>query len=436
MSTHTAQPTGRRKITLPQLGAEIGRAVVTPSTSPGRALAAFKRAAAALGISRRLVDLIDCLMSYSPAQDWEGGPGLGPIVWPSDAELEDRLCVGASQRKAVVRAALDAGFIRLRRSPNGKRWGRRAKGPREGRIVEAYGFDLAPLAERAAEFDQVAAEWQARREEGRRLRREITSSRNYILSLIDLAMAQGLDGAEWSASAVQADALWRQRGSQRDPMSLVPIAARLRALSSHIEARIATGLEAAQAVNTAPMEAKYRPHYTTTKHLSIANATTTATSPAGPYRPIADDERSSSGRPKQQTAQPPQQTRAGVVQPSAMRGFVVTPGFILTMAPAFRDWTDSARPGWDELDRAAFHVRSSLGISPHAWGQARIMLGQEEAITVLAAICARHSVGKVRSPGGLMRRIVELHQTGELRLDRTLFGLADKARQQTRAASG
>ena len=119
-----------------------------------------------------------------------------------------------------------------------------------------------------------------------------------------------------------------------------------------------------------------------------------------------------------------------------MRGFVVTPGFILEMAPAFRDWTDSARPGWDELDRAAFHVRSSLGISPHAWGQARMLLGQEEAITVLAAICARHSAGKVRSPGGLMRRIVELHQTGELRLDRTLFGLADKARQQTRAASG
>jgi len=38
------------------------------------------------------------------------------------------------------------------------------------------------------------------------------------------------------------------------------------------------------------------------------------------------------------------------------------------------------------------------------------MLGQEEAITALAAICARHAAGKVRSPGGLMRRMVELHQ--------------------------
>ncbi len=60
--------------------------------------------------------------------------------------------------------------------------------------------------------------------------------------------------------------------------------------------------------------------------------------------------------------------------------------------------------------------------------------GQEEAITALAAICARHAAGKVRSPGGLLRRMVELHQQGELRLDRTLFGLADKVRKETGAA--
>ena len=114
----------------------------------------------------------------------------------------------------------------------------------------------------------------------------------------------------------------------------------------------------------------------------------------------------------------------------------MTPGFILTVAPAFRDWTSNARSGWEELNQAAFNVRSALGISPHAWGQARIMLGQEEAITALAAICAGHAAGKVRSPGGLLRRMVELHQRGELRLDRTLFGLADKVRKEAGAAGG
>ena len=49
MHAHTAPPTGRRKITLPQLRAEAAGAVPLPPTSPGRALAAFKRAAVALG---------------------------------------------------------------------------------------------------------------------------------------------------------------------------------------------------------------------------------------------------------------------------------------------------------------------------------------------------------------------------------------------------
>jgi len=46
--------------------------------------------------------------------------------------------------------------------------------------------------------------------------------------------------------------------------------------------------------------------------------------------------------------------------------------------------------------------------------------------TALAAICAGHAAGKVKSPGGLLRKMVELHQKGTLRLDRTLFGLAEK----------
>ena len=53
----------------------------------------------------------------------------------------------------------------------------------------------------------------------------------------------------------------------------------------------------------------------------------------------------------------------------------------------------------------------------------------------LAAICARHAAGKVRLPGGTLRRMVELHQAGELRLDWTLLGLADKVREEADAIS-
>ena len=338
-----------------------------------------------------------------------------------------------------MRAALDAGFMRLRRSPTGKRWGHRDKAGRDGRILNAYGFDLAPLAERAAEFERLAADWEVRRDEGRRLRREITCSRNHVLSLVDLAVAQGLEGTDWTVAAVQTDSLWRERGSQRDPLPLVPIAARLRALSIHVQEQVMAGLAAVEAVRIAPAGAEYRPHLTTTNQLLIAPANTNPTDEAGPNRPIAEQEKGSDGR----VAQPmvPLQSRVGPtreseMQANALRGFVVPAGFILTIAPAFRDWTSSARAGWDELDQAAAHVRSALGISPHAWGQACIVLGTREAITALAAISARHAAGDVRSPGGLLRKMVELHQTGRLRLDRTLFGLAEKATGGRRQNAG
>ena len=422
------RPTGRRKITLPQLQAEAAGPVPFSPASPGRVLAAFKRAAPALGVSRRVVDLVDTLMSHNRPHDWDGG--LGPIVWPSDVELEDRLCVGPSQRKALVRAALDAGFVRLRRSPTGRRWGHRKGSGYEAPIVEAYGFDLSPLGERMAEFERASAEWEARREEGKRLRREITVSRNRVLELVDLAGAQGLASKEWAAAAAQANALWGERGAQRDPLPLVPIAARLRALAILTQERLTAAVESKEIDPAGP---ENQPHFITTNKLLIAKATTTPTHEAGPDRPNARERESSNDRQDRRMAVQGVRVgpaREGTTQPSALGGFIVTPTFLLMVTPEYRDLVRRPRAGWAELYEAADHVRSALGISPHAWGQACVTLGRQEAVVALTAICARRAIAKVKSPGGLLRRMVELHGEGKLRLDKTCFGLADRLKKQ------
>ncbi len=425
-----SRPTGLRKITVSQLQAEAAGPVPFSPASPGRMLAAFKRAAPALGVSRRVVDFVDYLMSHNRPHDWDSGPG--PIVWPSDVELEDRLCIGRSQCKALVRAATDAGFVRLRRSPTGRRWGHRTGSGYEGRIVEAYGFDLSPLGERMAEFECASAEWEARRDEGKRLRREITVSRNRVLALVDLATAQGLADEGWAAAAAQANALWGERGSQRDPLPLVPIAARLRALAILTQERLTAALAAVDSVEhgeTDPAGPENRPHFTTTNELLIVKTNTPPAHKAGPNRPMAHEEAGSDGLPSQQVVLRKGRvgpSRENPAQVSALRGFVVTPMFLMMVAPAFRDWVSSARAGWAELYQAADYVRSGLGISPYAWGQACIVLGRQEATAALATICARHADGKVKSLDGLLRCMVDLHGKGTLRLDRTLFGLAAK----------
>ncbi len=350
----------------PQLRAGAAGAAAFTPTTPGRALAAFKRAEPALGVPAQVVKLVDYLVGRTRPQDWDGGPGLGPIAWPSDAELEDRLNVGPSQRKATIRAALDAGYVRLRRSPNGKRFGHRDK---QGCITDAYGFDLAPLAERIAEFERLSAEWEARRDEGRRLGREITSTRNHVLALVDLALAHELAGEDWPAAAAKADALWHGRGTQRDPLALVPIAARLRALDIHVGEQVAAALAAVEHGEhgeTDPMGSEYRPHLTTTTQLFIAKANTNGPAEpaeAGPKGPIAHGEESSRSQLAWHAAERPAQTgptlkvvadsstvvktphsQKGAMPSCPLRGFVVTPRFILEIAPIFRDWTSSAWP--------------------------------------------------------------------------------------------
>ena len=127
-----------------------------PKQTPGGVLAAFKAAAPFLGFSRTVVHAIDWLFAFTQAQDW--APDSEPVVWPSAGLQQHALGLGPTQTKTLNRHMAELGLLTMKDSPNGKRYGRRD--PR-GRIIEAYGFNLAPLAIRQAEFEAVAAEGRA-----------------------------------------------------------------------------------------------------------------------------------------------------------------------------------------------------------------------------------------------------------------------------------
>src|SRR5512144_2737592 len=122
------------------------------AVSKGQALAALKQAARPLGLSHRLRDAIDVLFAFSQPQDWQ--PGSRPIVWPSNRKLETTLGVGRRQVQNLLNALIRAKLITPVDSPTGRRWGQRDA--KTGKIVEAYGFDLSPIALRHAEFVTLA----------------------------------------------------------------------------------------------------------------------------------------------------------------------------------------------------------------------------------------------------------------------------------------
>ncbi|WP_370648464.1 replication initiation protein RepC [Acidomonas methanolica] len=44
---------------------------------------------------------------------------------------------------------------------------------------------------------------------------------------------------------------------------------------------------------------------------------------------------------------------------------------------------------------------------------------------MVAVIAVRHERGEIRNPGGYMREMINRHLSGELHLDRSLYGLSD-----------
>ena len=139
------QAPGLRKLTPQMLGTiEVAEThKFTSEMQPGQVLAAFKAAAPYLGLRPSVVHAIDWLFRFTDPLDWQ--PSSRPIVWPSAAMQQQELGLGPSQVKNLNRHLVELGLVVMRDSPNGKRYGRRDP---QGRIVEAYGFDLSPLASR------------------------------------------------------------------------------------------------------------------------------------------------------------------------------------------------------------------------------------------------------------------------------------------------
>jgi replication initiation protein RepC len=434
MQSATA-PTGRRKMTARMLSAQAAYGGNYEPTTPGKVLSAFKRASNALGIPRRLVDLVDYLVGRTFAADWSGD---AVMAWPSNATLGDALDLGRTQIKTLIRVGQELGLFEMRDAPNGQRYGHR----HAGRVTSAYGFDLTPLAVRRAEFEQIAAAHVEQRREAGRLRSEIIAVRNRVLSLAELGQENGSAG-DWEGVTSEAYRIAGRRSGSYDPRHLSEILADLRELhEAAIEALtpaapvdnppISADHSWSRSVDTDPKGPENRPAITPTNPPSIAKANTEADGPSRPevIRIGATPQRSDRNTRSAEAAPVKSDKREGRRE-SALRGFVVTTDFILRIAPAFQSWTKGQQPSWRDLLEASWMVRSDLGISQHAWAQACVTLGQTEAVTMLAAISARHDAGDVKSPGGLMRRMVELHERGELRLDRTLFGLADGLKERS-----
>jgi replication initiation protein RepC len=249
-------PTGFRRMTPGLLkadrSAEGFKGLPEGVSSPGQLLAAVKAAAPRLGVSPRLVHAVDWLFRFTQPQDWE--KDSRPIVWPSASMQEEALGLSPTQVKEINRRLIELGLVTMKDSPNGKRYGQRDP---KGRIVEAYGFDLAPIAARHAEFRRLAEEGRAERLAMGRLRRRATIARKAIVQILETAAEYAIEGEEWQTLARETEALTRAlRAVERlDEVEtgVTSLERRQQAARERLEAVLGT-------VESDPKGAENRPH--------------------------------------------------------------------------------------------------------------------------------------------------------------------------------
>jgi replication initiation protein RepC len=441
---YAGAPTGFRRLTPSLLQAD--RAADRFDGLPdgveyhGELLAAFKAAAPRLGLSVRLVHALDWLFRFTRPQDWDEGGR--PVVWPSASMQQEALGLSESGVRNINRGLIDAGLITMKDSPNGKRYGRR---DHQGRITEAYGFDLSPIATRHAQFLRLAAEAKAERELIGRLRRRATIARKAIAQILETVAEYGFGGEEWSRLRHETQALIKALRRLERPEEITIGVGSLERRQTEARSRLEQLLDA---VDSTPKPAENCGHNIPTKPANYSEKNTVtapqegksasapeASDPASDVGQAGGDDtqgrptsQSSSSGPtiepepqagqgeKQRTPPPPDRTDSGTVLRLSIDE-------LMRLAPRLRIYLKSPRPAWPEIVDAAVWLRGELGVSKSLWGEACIAMGREQAAIAVAIVSAKPETHFRSTPGGYFHGMVMKAKTGDLNLARTVWGL-------------
>jgi replication initiation protein RepC len=422
----------------------------------GALLAAFKAAASRLGLAPRTVHAIDWLFKFTRPQDWE--EGSRPIVWPSSSLQQEALGLSPTQAKAINRTLIEAGLITMKDSPNGKRYGVR---DRKGRIVEAYGFDLSPIAARYEEFVRLAEEAKAERAEMGRLRRRATIARKGITQILETAAEYGFKGEEWLTLMHETRGLILVLRRAERPAEMAFAVEGLERRQDLARKRLESLLLEVESgppesVDSDPKGSEYRPHIILTNptfnpeqdtviaHKGCKPASGSAPSdvaPAGqqagpekaPARPANEGD---SGRAAESAPEAGQGNRLPPPGRTDNNPVIKLPiDELLHLAPRLRTYLTSPRPAWPEIVDAADWLRGELGVSKSLWGEACIAMGREQAAIAIAIVSAKPAEHFRSTPGGYFHGMVAKAKAGELNLARTVWGLRQTAAAKSRRSS-
>lgn len=398
-----------------------------------------KRIGKGAGFSTKMINLLDYYMAFTRDMDWE--EGSSPIVYQSLSRTALDLGVSERQIQKLEKALFDAGAITWNDSGNHRRYGQRC--PDTGAILYAYGVDLTPLAYLKTALQDKLAEKQEHDRAWMETKRQISWYRAQIRAVLaELELIEDiappyyeLEGS-YNEIAVQI----------RTTMSLENINSRL-GEHKELHAKVLEVLdiygEAQEEVSDESLmnqeitrkgsskSEQMDTHYKSTKQQSSNKLDTSRTRVSNCYQ-------ESSSRDSE-----PQKERAGRGDRSQEQGS--EPENLLTAcglqhitlkqalnasSDRFKDHIplEQRAMNWHDVVTAAYSLKGELHISQNAWSHACVTLGRTGAAICLLLTdqAVQRADDPVRKPAGYFNAMINRAKTGELHLNKSIFGILKK----------
>jgi replication initiation protein RepC len=385
MQTYTATtPFGRRPMSLAMIASQVAAQSAPPEATVHKwhVFRDIKEARLALGATDRALAILDALLSFHPETAFYGDSAL--VVWPSNEQLIGR---ANGMSPATLRRHLsnlvECGIIIRRDSPNGKRYARKGQG---GEVEQAYGFDLAPIVARAGEFKELAEAMRTERKAYKLVKERLTICRRDVIKMIETGIEEGVPG-NWGGVQQAYQAIIGRLPRTAPRQVLEAVAAEL----DELWAEIRDVLESfVKFTNPNANESQNERHIQNSNPDSKSESEST-------HRKIKEAS-GSAGNSDNVRSLPRRELPLGIVLDACPNLLWLVKG-------------DGGIRNWREFLAVAETARPVLGISPSAWEEAQVAMGEQQAAIALAAIHQR--ADQIRSPGGYLRNLTERAKDGK-----------------------
>lgn len=366
------------------------------------ALRELAAARIAFGLSDRDLSVLQALVSFHQATI-VGGNHSETVVHPSNKAICERLNgMPCSTMRRHLANLVQTGFVVRRDSPNGKRYARRY-----GDEKIAFGFDLAPLAQRFVEVCEAAEAVRAAEERYKRLRTTVSLMRRDLAGLVDYGRSLRPDRAIWDQAS---DLCVLTARDLRRKLDFAELQQMESALSEALNA-IRDLLEPAQSQDMSTNEVTNEQHYQNSNKDSYDFE---------PRLEKAQGEGSASDPATALVAE------GSTDEPVSVDNNLprIPLGLVLAACSEYRTYAERPVRHWHDLVRVADVIRPMMGVSPSAWDEAKKYMGPEEASVVILAMLERF--GDIRSPGGYLRSLSAKAALGEFSCGPMIMALMRK----------